>query len=158
VGILKERFGDPQQIISSHMEGLLKIPNCSGDRSCSLRAVYDKIMINIRALEALGVTSEQYGSLLIPVIMTKFPSEIRLRIARELGKNARKITPVLDILKAEVEVSDGSTISAMKPPVVHVPRVAVNSTTSYGVFIVVGNITRLPAPLLLVLMIEGTYF
>jgi len=78
VGMLKERFGDPQQIISSHMEGLLKIPNCSGDRSCSLCAVYDKIMINIRGLEALGVTSEQYGSLLIPVIMTKFPSEIRL--------------------------------------------------------------------------------
>ena len=43
--------------------------------------VFDKIMIHIRGLEALGVTSEQYGSLLIPVIMTKFPSEIRLRIA-----------------------------------------------------------------------------
>ena len=71
VGMLKERFGDPQQIISSHMEGLLKIPSCSGDRSCSLRSVYDKIMVNIRGLEALGVTSEQYGSLLIPVIMSK---------------------------------------------------------------------------------------
>jgi len=44
-----------------------------------------------------------------------------------------KITPVLDILKAEVEareVSDGSTISAMKSPVVHPPRVVVNSTGS----------------------------
>ena len=111
--MLKERFGDPQQIISSHMEGLLKIPSCSSDRSCSLRSVYDKIMVNIRGLEALGVTSEQYGSLLIPVIMTKFPSEIRLRIAREIGKNVWKITPVLNILKAEVEareVSEGSTI------------------------------------------------
>jgi len=79
------------------MEGLLKIPNCSGDRSCSLCAVYDQIMINIR------VTLEQYGNLLIPVIMMKFPSEIHLQIVRELGKNAWKITPVLDILKAEVE-------------------------------------------------------
>jgi len=61
--------------------------------------------------------------------MTKFPSEICLRIACELGKNAWKITLVLDILKAEVEareVSDGSTISVMKYP----PRVPLNSTGS----------------------------
>ena len=103
VGMLKERFGDPQQIICSHMEGLLKIPSCSGDHSCSLRSVYD---VNIRGLEALGVTSEQYGNLLILVIMTKFPSEIRLRIAREISKNAWKISPLLDILKAEVEARE----------------------------------------------------
>ena len=133
VGMLKERFGDPQQIICSHMEGLLKIPSCSSDRSCSLRSVYDKIMVNIRGLEALGVTSEQYGSLLIPVIMTKFPSEIRLRIAREIGKNAWKISPLLDILKAEVEareVSEGSTISTLKSPAVQSTRIPHNSTGS----------------------------
>ena len=83
VSMLKERFGNPQQIISAHMEGLLKVANCTGDRPTSLRAVYDKIMVHIRGLEALGVTAEQYGSLLIPVIMTKFPSDIRLRIARD---------------------------------------------------------------------------
>ena len=135
VGMLRERFGDPQQIICSHMESLLKIPNCSlsGERTCSLRSIYDKVMVNIRGLEALGITSEQYGSLLIPVIMTKFPSEIRLRIARELGKNAWRITPLLNILKAEVEareVSDGSTISSMKSSTVQSPRVSSNSTGS----------------------------
>ena len=40
VSMLKERFGNPQQIISAHMEGLLKVPNCTGDRPTSLRAVY----------------------------------------------------------------------------------------------------------------------
>jgi len=48
--------------------------------------------------------------------MMKFPNEICLQIARELGKIAWRITAVLDILKAEVEtreVSDGSTIGAM---------------------------------------------
>jgi len=35
VEMLRERFGDPQQIISSHMKGLLKILNCSGNCSCS---------------------------------------------------------------------------------------------------------------------------
>ena len=63
VGMLKERFGDPQQIISSHMEGLLKIPSCSVDRSCSLRSVYDKIMVNIRgARRHLGAVWKSINS------------------------------------------------------------------------------------------------
>ena len=133
IGMLRERFGDPQQIICSHMEGLIKIPNCTSDRSGALRTVYDKIMVNIRGLEALGVTSDQYGSFLIPVIMTKLPDEIRLRIAREAGRNAWKINPLLDILKQEVEareVSEGSTISTMKNPVAQPPRREPSSTGS----------------------------
>ena len=34
--ILKERFGRKQQIISGHMDDLLKIPSCSGDRTAHL--------------------------------------------------------------------------------------------------------------------------
>ena len=120
IQMLKERFGSPQQIISAYMEGLLKVTNCTGDRPGSLRAVYDKIMVHVRGLETLGVTSEQYGSLLIPVIMTKFPSDIRLRIAQETGREAWRITSLLTILRQEVEareVSEGSTINVMRNPV-----------------------------------------
>ena len=87
VGMLRERFGDPQQLCS-HMEALSKTPNCTSERSCALCTLYDKIMVNIRGLEAIGVMSDQYGSFLIPVIMTKLPDEIRLRIVREVGRNA----------------------------------------------------------------------
>ena len=31
IQMLKERFGSPQQIISAHIEGLLKVTNCTGD-------------------------------------------------------------------------------------------------------------------------------
>ena len=47
VSMLKERFGNPQQIISTHMEALLKVANCTGDRPASLRMVFDKIMVHI---------------------------------------------------------------------------------------------------------------
>ena len=120
IQMLKERFGNPQQIISARMEGLLKVSNCIGDCPGTLCAVYDKIMVHIRGLETLGVTSEQYRSMLIPVIMTKFPSDIRLRIARETGREAWKITPLLMILRQEVEereANEGSTINVMKTPV-----------------------------------------
>ena len=72
VEILKKRFGKPQQLISAHMEELL----CVVDKPSQLRFLYDKISVNIRGLEALGVQSEQYGSLLIPIIMAKLPDEI----------------------------------------------------------------------------------
>ena len=82
IDILHERFGKTQQIIAAHMDELLKISTCDGDKSKQLRFVYDKVSVNIRALEALGIQSDQYGSLLIPVIMSKLPSDVRLQIAR----------------------------------------------------------------------------
>jgi len=34
--ILKTRFGNPQQIITGHMEELLKLPDCLGDKAPAL--------------------------------------------------------------------------------------------------------------------------
>lgn len=73
VDILKKRFGKPQKLISGHMEELLKLNICTLDKPSQLRFLCDKINVNIRGLEALGVKSEQYGSLLIPIIMAKLP-------------------------------------------------------------------------------------
>jgi len=122
IKMLQERFGDPQQIISAHMEGLIKIPNCTCDKLSSLRSLYDRIMVHIRGLEALKVSPDQYGSLLIPLIMAKLPDDIRLRIARGAGKGPWKIGPLLDILKEEVEAreaSEGATVSTGKSSTPH---------------------------------------
>ena len=70
-----------QQVISAHMEELLKLPACTGEKTSQLRHIYDKVQVNMRGLEALGVESEQYGSFLVPVIMAKLPSQVRLQIA-----------------------------------------------------------------------------
>ena len=66
IEILQNRFGRPQNIISSHMDELPKIPGCTSDKAPQFRFVYDKINVNVRGLEYLGVSSSQYGSLLIP--------------------------------------------------------------------------------------------
>ncbi|KAK6165454.1 hypothetical protein SNE40_022380 [Patella caerulea] len=102
VDILHERFGNTHQIISAHMYELLKIPNCSDD-SAQLRFMYDKISVIIRGLESLGVKAQQYGSFLIPVIMSKLPSDICLQ------KDVWDIQKLLDVIKGELqprEISD----------------------------------------------------
>ena len=44
IEILKDRFGKPQQIISGHMDELLKLPAVTdNDKPNALRLVYDKL-------------------------------------------------------------------------------------------------------------------
>ena len=104
--ILKERFGRIQAIILVHMESPLQLPVCAGDRSSHLRLVYDKIKVNVRGLETLGVRAEQYGSFLIPIIMAKLPSEVRLQIARVTNKDVWEVEELLQVIKAEVEARE----------------------------------------------------
>ena len=118
VELLKERFGRPQQIITAHMDELLKIPACVSDRPSSLRQVYDKVNVHIRGLTAMDVCSEQYGSLLIPVIMSKLPNEIRLLIAREAKEDVWQLEELMSVVKAEVEAreaSEGAKLGQSRP-------------------------------------------
>ena len=100
IELLHERFGKPQHIISAHMDELLKTQGCNdSDRHSSLRYVYDKITVHIRGLASLGVDSAQYGSLLIPIVMAKVPSELRLRIARVTKESVWKIDELLEVIR-----------------------------------------------------------
>ncbi|CAB4037195.1 Hypothetical predicted protein, partial [Paramuricea clavata] len=67
IKLLKERYANPQLIISSHMEKLLKL-NTVHDANdvLKLRALYDQIETNICSLNVLGIKPEQFGSLLVP--------------------------------------------------------------------------------------------
>ena len=76
--LLEDRYGRAQVIISAHMDNLLKLNSYTSDKPHQLRYLYDQIRVQIRGLEALGVKTETYGQFLIPVIMSKLPTEIRL--------------------------------------------------------------------------------
>ncbi|XP_046864671.1 uncharacterized protein LOC124459195 [Xenia sp. Carnegie-2017] len=56
--------------------------------------------------EDYRVSSEQYGSMLIPIIMTKLPSDIRLQIARKSSGDVWKIDELLDTIKTEIEARE----------------------------------------------------
>ena len=58
---------------------------------------------------------DQYGSLLIPVIMSKLRNDIRLRIARETTSKVLKMDELLDVIKAEVEAREASEGIKLRP-------------------------------------------
>lgn len=118
VKILQERFRKTQQSISAHMDEILKIQACTSNRTGKLRYVYDKISVHVRGLATLGVSSEQYGSMLIPIIMSKLPSDICLEIARKSKGDVWKIDDLLDTIKIEIEareVSEGVRSTPQQP-------------------------------------------
>ena len=85
------------------MDELLKIRGCTSDKASQLRFVYDKISVNVRGLESLGVSSSQYGSLLIPVIMYKLPQEVRIQVTRNTAQEVWQMSDILDLIQQEVE-------------------------------------------------------
>ena len=111
VETLHERFGKPQQIISAHMDEIVKLPPSTSGRPSLLRFVYDKLSVHVRGLKSLGVSAEQYGSLLIPIVMSKLPDDVRLRNTKE---EIWKIKDLLETIKIEMrarEASEGNRVT-----------------------------------------------
>ena len=106
VDIINKRFGKPEELISAHMDELLKISTCSTDKPCQLRYLYDNLNVNIRGLEALGVRSTQYGRLLIPIIMAKLPPEIRVHVALNTTEDVWDVESILSVIQNEIEQRD----------------------------------------------------
>ena len=99
----EDRYGKTQVIISAHMDNLIKINPCANDKPNQLRYMFDQIRVQIRGLESLGVKTESYGQLLIPIIMLKLPSEIRLQVSRVTEKKVWEIQEMLDLIQKEIE-------------------------------------------------------
>ncbi len=107
VNLLKDRFANTQVIISSHMDALLKL-NAIVDMSelSKIRGLYDKIETHVRSLQNLGISSESYGSLLIPVIVNKLPVELQLVISRKLDKANWDVEKFMEEFKTELEARE----------------------------------------------------
>ena len=57
------------------------------------------VCVHSRGMASLGVTSDQYGSLLIPIIMSKLLSEVRLQIARNSKDSVWKMDEFSNVIK-----------------------------------------------------------
>ena len=63
----------------------------------------------------LGINREQYGPMLIPLIMGKILSEFRLMISRKFEKGTRDINGLLETFRTELEVREHCKVVSTKP-------------------------------------------
>jgi len=116
VELLQRRFGNPQQIVAAHYEEIFKLPACSNERASSLRYLYDKVTVHTRGLSSSEVDEQQYGSVLIPVLMSRLPTDVRIRVAREQERELWDIKELLKVIQLEVEARETSEGASFNMP------------------------------------------
>ena len=81
--ILKERFGRKNKIIFAHVQALLGVAVPDRPSVEALWQLYSDLQTHIRSLDSLGITGQQYGVILTPLILSRLPAHLRLEWARE---------------------------------------------------------------------------
>ena len=76
--LLQKRFGRKQVVIFAHVQTLLKLEIPEASSSSKLSQFYDRLAVNVRALESMGVSADQFGVVLTPIIVSLLPKEIRM--------------------------------------------------------------------------------
>ena len=88
IKIIRDRFANEQLLITTNIDKLLSIPTVNSTNNIeNLREVYNKVEIYARNLQSLNVDKDQYGPVLISIIMSKIPQEIKLQISRAMPTN-----------------------------------------------------------------------
>ena len=81
------------------MQALLKLQTHPNANIEQLRSIYDHINVNVSGLQALGMPAENYGNLLIPIIMAHMPREITMQVTRITATDEWNIDEILGKFK-----------------------------------------------------------
>ena len=105
---IKDRYGKKSKQISAHVSELLNLSELTNMNPKGLRDHYYAIEAHIRSLEALKVTTEMYGCILMPILLSKVPQPVRLSWARTEDSEAEipDVSKFLLFFKREVEARE----------------------------------------------------
>ncbi|XP_064646772.1 uncharacterized protein LOC135499753 [Lineus longissimus] len=107
--LLKERYGQQHKIVHEHMRALWSM-GPPADDVVSLRSFYDQLESNVRGLEGLGKPQESYEALLVPLILDKLPSRIRITITRDHGDKEWRL-PLREAILQEIKAAEAGSFS-----------------------------------------------
>ena len=103
VELLKERFGQSHKLVEAHMDALLNVLPPSNNLE-SLQTFYDTLQSHIRALSALGESSQSYGALLTTSVLRKLPLSVKMNMARDHYNTKWTIDELLPRVLKEVHI------------------------------------------------------
>ena len=75
-----------------------------------IRQIYDQVEIHVCGLQAQGVDSAQYGTLLIPIMMAKIPEDLRLIFSRQFCGDNWNLDELLKAFKTELEAREDARL------------------------------------------------
>ena len=71
-----------------------------------MKALCHMVESNIRSPKSLGVTSESYGSLLSPVLLSKLPADTWLVLSRKVTEDDCNLDGLLKVMEDEIEARE----------------------------------------------------
>ena len=102
--LVVDRFGRPELVIFHHIQALLTLPVTS--KTAERIKFHDKLMAHVRSLEALGITSDQFGVILTPIIVSRLSQGIREEWSRESEGHEADLSHLMDFLEKEMRRRD----------------------------------------------------
>ena len=108
IKLLEKRFAKPEIIKNAHINSIIKAPTIFNERSVGrIRELLDLVENHHRGLQALKVDEASYSSILVPVVMDKIPSPVRLSMIRGSENKATwKMSEMLQALGTELDIRE----------------------------------------------------
>ena len=104
--ILIDRYGNPQVLISAHME-TVKIKKAKNMENLeALRKLYNDIENCIRNLKSFRIESSTYDYLLTPLLKEKIPDELNVIISRKFSGNVWTLALMLKFFNEELQAKE----------------------------------------------------
>ena len=109
IDILQQRYGNTQVLTSAHMIKFVQLAKIKSSSDVKgLRNMYHQIEISVRNLKSLDIDINTFGSLLVPLLNDKLPSELRVILSRQFENDIWRLDDMLKCLKTDVEAKERS--------------------------------------------------
>jgi len=103
--LLNERYGDKNTLIRAHVRELLSLESVPNNQSVKFRAFLDKIQVQTRSLETLGVVKDAYGIFLTEIILSRIPYQLKLTFAKRDASD-QTLDALISLLRTELKGID----------------------------------------------------
>ena len=103
VALLKDRYGQPHQIVNAHIQSLVELPKPS-NKLASLRLFHDTIESHVRCQESLGKSPESLDTLLVQTMLSKLPEETKCNMTRNHQREDWTVQELQTGLRNEIRV------------------------------------------------------
>ena len=112
IDLLKYRYGNPQTLINSYMEQFVNLETVTKSNDViRLRKLFNKVENSLRNLRSLGVDSDNFGKLLVPVLNSKLPSDMRTLFGRKFSGKVWNLDEMLEIFRYELEAKKQASLT-----------------------------------------------
>ena len=110
--LLTGRYGRKETIIFTHVQDLLVLGVAQHPTIRQMWDFYDLLQSHVRSLAALGISGDEYGVILTPLVLSRLPAELRMEWARVGESHESDLKHLMNFLKAEIERRERSQVFA----------------------------------------------